>query len=47
MITSSGITPVPSICRLQRRHGPRSGIPWRFVSGGLGGDVSDTARPWT
>src|SRR3954452_22208792 len=37
MITSSALTPEPSICRLQRMHGPRSGIPWRFSRGGIGG----------
>jgi len=27
MITSSALAPEPSICRLQRRHGPLFGIP--------------------
>src|SRR5919201_1072794 len=32
--TSSALTPEPSICRLQRMHGPRLGMPWRASSGG-------------
>jgi hypothetical protein len=46
MITSVGFTPLPSSWKLQRTQGPRSGMPWRFFSGGLGGGVSGTARPW-
>src|SRR6476469_7322501 len=37
IVTSSGETPDPSIWRLQRMQGPRSGIPCRSVRGGCGG----------
>ena len=40
-------TPDPSIWRLQRMHGPRSGIPCRSSRGGFGGSVSPGARPST
>ena len=42
--TSSAATPEPSIWRLQRMHGPRSGIPCRSSSGGFGGSVRRRAR---
>src|SRR5690349_14590073 len=34
MITSSALTPLPSIWMLQRMHGPASGMPWRSMFGG-------------
>src|SRR3981081_4506386 len=45
--TSSAETPEPSICRLQRMHGPRSGIPWRSLNGGFGGGLGPGWRPST
>ena len=45
--TSSAETPDPSIWRLQRLHGPMSGIPWRSASGGCGGGLGPGRRPST
>ena len=48
MSTSSGMSPEPSIWRLQRTQAPFScsGMPWRFGRGGVTG-LPFTARPWT
>ena len=46
--TSSALTPEPSICRLQRMHGPRFGMPWRSSSGGWRRSLpGPSARPMT
>ena len=45
IVTSSGDTPDPSICRLQRMQGPRSGMPWRSSAGGCGGGVRAGLAP--
>ena len=47
IVTASGEAPVPWICRLQRMHGPASGMSWRSSSGGCGTGVFVSDRPRT